>query len=245
MNIIKIETFEVISDEVPFFNEIFVNEKGAFKLPSPFFERQKRYRIIKGYEVEGRKFFVKEYLSCFEEGDKEWENLFFLKKFGFNVPKPFFRLKSSERYLLATFALEGLPLSKLLTEEKDQNIFFLKTLGQLLANLHKHKIYHQDCYLNHFFWDEDTKTLGFLDVSRIISNPRFSLKYQIKDLAQLGYSFEEYLGDKGKFLFQKFLSYYLDLSGINSASLLKSLLEFKIWLIRRRTKKARKRGKML
>uniref|UniRef100_A0A7C4NST1 Lipopolysaccharide kinase n=1 Tax=Thermodesulfobacterium geofontis TaxID=1295609 RepID=A0A7C4NST1_9BACT len=245
MSIIKIEPFEVVSEEVTFFNQIFLAEKRALNLPEPFFEHQKRYKTTKGYIVEGRKFFVKEYLSHFEEGDKEWENLLFLKRLGFNVPKPFFRLRSSERYLLATFTLEGLPLSKLLNEKKDQNIFFLKTLGQLLANLHKQNLYHQDCYLNHFFLDEKTKTLGFLDVSRILVNPCFSLKYRIKDLAQLGYSFEKYLGEKGPSLFQNFLSYYLDLSGTKLKWLVKSLVKFKIWLIRKRTERARKRGKIL
>lgn len=245
MSVIKIEPFEIVSEEVTFFNQIFLVEKRALNLPEPFFEHQKRYKIIKGYIVEGRKFFVKEYLSHFEEGDKEWENLFFLKRLGFNVPKPIFRLKSSKQYLLATLALDGTPLSQLLIEDKDQNNFFLKALGELLVRLHKQNLYHQDCYLNHFFWDEKTKTLGFLDVSRILVNPRFSLKYRIKDLAQLGYSFEEYLGKNAPSLFQKFLSYYLDLFGIKLKWLVKSLVKFKVWLIRKRTERARKKGKAL
>jgi len=245
MNIIKIGPFEVVSEEVTFFNQIFLIEKRALNLPEPFFEHQKRYKIVKGYIVEGKKFFVKEYLSHFEEGDKEWENLFFLGRLGFNVPKPIFRLKSSKQYLLATLALNGTPLSQLLIEDKDQNNFFLKALGELLVRLHKQNLYHQDCYLNHFFWDEKTKTLGFLDVSRILVNPRFSLKYRIKDLAQLGYSFEEYLGKNAPSLFQKFLSYYLDLSKIKLKWLIKSLVKFKVWLIRWRTKQAKKRGKRL
>jgi tRNA A-37 threonylcarbamoyl transferase component Bud32 len=245
MGVIKIDPFEVVSEEVTFFNQIFLVEKRALNLPEPFFEHQKKYKIIKGYIVEGRKFFVKEYLSHFEEGDKEWENLFFLKRFGFNVPKPIFRLKSSKQYLLATLALDGTPLSQLLIEDKDRNNFFLKALGELLVRLHKQNLYHQDCYLNHFFWDEKTKTLGFLDVSRVLINPRFSLKYRIKDLAQLGYSFEEYLGKDASPPFQKFLSYYLDFSGTKLKWLIKSLVKIKVWLIRKRTERARKKGKIL
>jgi hypothetical protein len=76
-------------------------------------------------------------------------------------------------------------------------------------------------------------------------NPRFSLKYRIKDLAQLGYSFEEYLGKDASPSFQKFLSYYLDFSGTKLKWLIKSLVKFKVWLIRKRTERARKKGKIL
>ena len=160
------------------------------------------------------------------------------------MPEPFFRRKSPDKVEIATFELKGKLLLKLLKNKELQDNLIYK-LAELLSTLHLKRLYYQDCYLNHFFWDKDAETLWFLDVSRVISNPRFSLKYQIKDLAQLGYSFEEYFGDKGKPFFKKVLSYYLALSGIKPAWLVKSLVKFKIWLIRKRTEWARSKGKRL
>jgi len=242
---VKILNFEVSQKYVSFFNKIFDQTSQGLFLPSPCFEHEKRYRKVKGYEINGHKFYIKEYSAHFEEASSEWENLFRLRELGFSVPDPFFRRRTSNKVEIATFELKGLPLSNLLQKEQEKRDFLIKKLAKLISDLHFKNLYHQDCYLNHFFWDEKTKTLGFLDVSRILVNPRFSLKYRVKDLAQLGYSFEEYLGKNAPPLFQKFLSYYLDLSGIKLKCLVKSLVKFKIWLIRWRTKRAREKGKKL
>ena len=200
---------------------------------------------MKGYEINGQKFYIKEYFAYFKEADLKWENLFMLCSLGFSVPEPFFIRKSPDKVEIATFELKGKPLSELLLKNKESQDNLIYKLAELLSALHLKGLYYQDCYLNHFFWNEETETLGFLDVSRVISNPFFFLKYQIKDLAQLGYSFEEYFGDKGRAFFQKIFSYYLKLSGIKASLLLKFLVECKIWLIRRRTKRKRRKGKLL
>ena len=244
MNTVKIADFEVLEKHLFFFSQIFKQSFYDLFLPDPFFEHKKRYKLIKGYEVNSQRFYIKEYFDHFEEAESEWENLFKLQSLEFSVPDPFFKRKSLDKVEIATFELKGKPLSELLKDQREQDILFYK-LAELLSSLHLKNLYHQDCYLNHFFWDEKTKTLGFLDVSRILINPRFPLKYRIKDLAQLGYSFEEYLGKNAPPLFQKFLSYYLDLSGIKLKCLVKSLVKFKVWLIRWRTKRAKKRGKRL
>jgi len=244
MSIVKIASFEVLEKYILLFNQIFDQNSQNLSLPSFFFEHKKGYRKIKGYEVNGQRFYIKEYFAHFKEAESEWENLFKLRSLGFSVPEPFFIRKSPDKVEIATFELKGKPLSMLLKNKGVQERLLYK-LAELLSALHLKRFYHQDCYLNHFFWDEKTKTLGFLDVSRILVNPCFSLKYRIKDLAQLGYSFEKYLGEKGPSLFQNFLSYYLDLSGTKLKWLVKSLVKFKIWLIRKRTERARKRGKIL
>jgi len=168
-----------------------------------------------------------------------------LRSLGFSVPEPLFKRKSSDKIEIATFELKGIPLSKLLLKNKEIQEKLLYKLAELLSTLHKKGIYYQDCYLNHFFWNEKTGTLSFLDVSRILINPFFTLKYKIKDLSQLCYSFEEYFGDRGKTLFPKFLSYYLNLSQIKPTLLIKSLVKLKAFLIKWRTERAKKKGKIL
>ncbi|MCD6489773.1 MAG: hypothetical protein J7K20_03485, partial [Thermodesulfobacterium sp.] len=213
--------------------------------PQPFYYRLKRYKEIAGYEINSCKFFIKKYLNYFDEAEKEWSNLLNLKKLGFSVPESFFIRRRPDKVEIATFELKGIPIFKLILKEQEKQDILLYKLAELISFLHKQNLYHQDCYLNHFFWDEKTETLGFLDVSRVLANPCFPLKYRVKDLAQLGYSFEEYFGDKGKPYFQKFLSYYLDFSKPIFAKFVRLLVNFKTGLIRRRTEKARAKGKRL
>ncbi len=245
MFFIKIFDFEVVIEYFSFFYKILDKNSQNLFLPAPFFEREKRYRKIKGYEINSQKFYIKEYSDHFEEAESEWKNLFRLKELGFFVPEPFFIRRKPDKVEIATFELKGTPLSDLLLKNQEKQKFLSNKLAEIISTLHQQNLYHQDCYLNHFFWDEETETLGFLDVSRVLANPRFPLKYRVKDLAQLGYSFEEYFGDKGKPFFQKFLSYYLDFSKPIFAKFVKLLVNFKTGLIKRRTEKVRAKGKRL
>jgi len=245
MNIIKFFEFEIVEDYFSFFCHIFNQDLKDLSLSHSFYNRLKRYKEISGYEVNSERFYIKKYFDHFEEAESEWKNLFLLQSLGFSIPHPFFKRKNPNKIEIATFELKGKSLSKLLSKNKEIQEKLLYKLAELLSTLHKKGLYYQDCYLNHFFWDEKTETLGFLDVSRVLSNPRFSFKYRIKDLGQLGYSFEEYLGEKAKPFFQNFLSYYSDLSGIELKWFIKFLIKFKIWLIRRKTERARKKGKKL
>jgi len=243
--LIKISDYQVVKDYVVFFRKIFDETTQGIKPFSIFFQHQKRYRRVLGVEALDKRFYIKEYVDHFDEAESEWENLFLLKSLGFSVPNPFFIHKTSAKIQIATFELKGIPLSELLVKDRENKDMLLYKLAELISALHLKKLYHQDCYLNHFYWDEEIGTLGFLDVARVLLNPRFSSKNRIKDLAQLGYSFEEYMEEKGKLYFQKFLSCYLELSGIERIFLLKSTVEFKIWLIRKRTENVRKKGKKL
>ncbi|BAU23923.1 hypothetical protein THC_1558 [Caldimicrobium thiodismutans] len=220
-----------------------IKEISLKDLKSPFFVHQKRYRKITGYEYEGMKFYLKEYFDNFDEVKREWENLKFLYEKGFPVPKPLFIKEEKEKIVIGMEALRGTPLSEIL-KKSDSEDKYLKALSLLLGKLHKENLFHQDCYLNHFYWDEETKRLSFLDVARIKNTKVFSFYYQVKDLAQLGYSFEEYLGEKGPHYFQNFLKFYEELTG-RLSPLQKILLKFKISRIRFRTLKRKNEGKPL
>jgi tRNA A-37 threonylcarbamoyl transferase component Bud32 len=164
---------------------------------------------------------------------------------GFSVPEPFFISRKEDKIEIATFALKGEPLSSLLLANKEKQTFLVAKLAELIASLHDKNLYHQDCYLYHFFWDEESETLSFLDVPRVLQNPSFSLKYQIKDLGQLGYSFEECFGKTGKELFQQFLNYYLNFSKNKHPIFLIFLVKLKVALIKWRTERAKLKGKKL
>jgi hypothetical protein len=238
----------VIKEYAHLSREIFDEPSKDIKPLPVFFQHEKSYRKIRGIEAIGRRFYLKEYFARFDEAEAEWKNLLRLKELGFPVPEPFFFLRLADRAVVATFEIKGVPLSELLQTHPQERKKLIFKLSELLANLHSQNIYYQDCYLNHFYWHEDSQTLSFLDVPRVLFNPPFPLRYQIKDLGQIGYSFEEYLKEEGREAFQIFLFYYLE----NIKSLCKShkrlikiLTGVKVWLIRRRTLKARRRGKVL
>lgn len=213
------------------------------KLPHPFFTHKKAYRKISGYDIEGKKIYVKEYQKNFREAEREWHNLKMLNKEGFLVPPPLFFKKEKDKALLVTEALRGTPLSELLPRTKEPEVY-LQVLAKLLSELHKRSLFHQDCYLNHFYWEESTQLLSFLDVARVKKGGLFSFYYQLKDLSQLGYSFEEYLGERGPFFFEIFLTFYE--KNISKLSFIKRLiLKYKIFRIRKRTLKRRLKGRPL
>lgn len=57
----------------------------------------------------------------------------------------------------------------------------------LARHLHDFGMYHQDFYLGHIYLGPD-KVLSLIDLQRVLHFPAASLRYQIKDLAQLNYS---------------------------------------------------------
>jgi tRNA A-37 threonylcarbamoyl transferase component Bud32 len=245
METVKIGEYEVMKEYMDLFSKIFNNNTFAVHFLNCFFEHRKRYKWTKGFEFSGKRIFIKDYADHFDEAEDEWKNLFMLKKLGFSVPEPFFISRKEDKIEIATFALKGEPLSSLLLANKEKQTFLVAKLAELIASLHVKNLYHQDCYLYHFFWDEESETLSFLDVPRVLQNPLFSLKYQIKDLGQLGYSFEECFGKTGKELFQQFLNYYLNFSKIKHTNFLIFLVKLKMALIRWRTERAKLKGKKL
>ncbi len=235
--IFKKEGFQINKEYLLYFEDILCPFPKLLQVfPQPFFIHKKRYREIYGYELKGLRFYLKIYTDCFFEAESEWKNLQILLERGFKPPKPIFYYKNRSYALIATEEVPGKPLSELLKE----NPYLLKTLANFMASFHKEKIFHQDCYLNHFYWDG--KEIYILDVSRVKINPLFSLKYQIKDLAQLGYSFETYFGKRGLECFEIFLKHYENLFTPLS-SILKFLLFLKIKRIRKRTENAKKKLK--
>jgi len=245
METVKIGEYEVMKEYMDLFSKIFNNNAFDFHFLNCFFEHKKGYKWTIGFKFNGKSIFIKAYSAHFDEAEAEWKNLFKLKKLGFSVPEPFFIRRKKDKIEIATFALKGEPFYSLLLANKEKQTFLVAKLAELIASLHAKNLYHQDCYLYHFFWDEESETLSFLDVPRILQNPSFSLKYQIKDLGQLGYSFEECFGKTGKELFQQFLNYYLNFFKTKHTNFLIFLVKLKMALIRWRTERAKLKGKKL
>ncbi|MGB9762116.1 MAG: lipopolysaccharide kinase InaA family protein [Caldimicrobium sp.] len=239
LTIIEKENFQINIEYLLYFEKLLNPYPEILKeLPEPFFKHQKRYRQIFGFDLKGIRFYLKIYSDRLFEAKSEWKNLCFLYEKGFNPPKPLFFFHNSSYALIATEEVPGKPLSELLKEKPS----LLKVLAQFLASFHKEKLFHQDCYLNHFYWDGEK--IYILDVSRVKVGPLFTLKYHIKDLAQLGYSFENYLHEKSSEFLETFLNFYENY--FHSLSpIFKFLLSLKIKRIRQRTERVRKKGKPL
>lgn len=199
------------------------------------FSHRKRYRIIKGFQIDGLKLFVKKYEKHLEESEKEWKNISLLWKKGFPTSIPVFFYKNSSIGLIGTEAISGQLCIDIIKKNPEKTEEIIKEIAKFLGNFHKAGLFHQDCYLNHFYWDEENKMLSVLDVSRVVENPLFPLKYQIKDLAQLAFSFETYLEKEAPFLWNYFWKNYVNYYGVKNEKILKFLVDIKRWLIRKRT----------
>jgi hypothetical protein len=140
----------------------------------------------------------------------EWRHLEWARSQGLPVPRPLAageyigpgcRLQS----FLAVEELAGmLPLHRAVPLAADQlsPALFLRwkqlltrQLARLVQALHRHRHFHQDLYLCHFFLPEgDTRRLPaagrlwLIDLHRLVHRPWTSLWWQAKDIGQLLYS---------------------------------------------------------
>lgn len=210
-----------------------------------FFSHKKHYRTIKGFQIDKLRLFIKKYEKNLEEAEAEWKNITLLWKRGFPTSIPVFFYKNSSIAFIGTEAISGKLCIEIMKENSQKAQEMIEKIARFLADFHKAKLFHQDCYLNHFYWDEENKILSVLDVSRVVENPLFPLKYQIKDLAQLAFSFETYLGKEAFFWWDYFLENYINYyGGSKNEKILKFLIYIKKWLIRKRTIRKKLKGDM-
>jgi|GEM_PF-547836 len=207
-----------------------------------FFRHQKRYRQVRGLELKNCKIYIKKYLENLSEAEREWNNIIFLWSKGFPTSIPIFFYKSQKEAFLGTKALEGKTI--LDYEEKDliQINLFMEKIAFYLAKLHREKIFHQDCYLNHFYWDEKEGLLYLIDVSRILYHPSFSTYYQIKDLSQLKFSFYKYFPTNGEKFWEYFFDTYVKEYNLKLKYIYNMAIILKFLLIKRHTLKSKKLG---
>ncbi|PMP68644.1 MAG: hypothetical protein C0190_01410 [Thermodesulfobacterium geofontis] len=248
------KTFEFYKLENLIINKIYyqvfqknnlLNIHSIENLKNPFYIKKKRYRLIRAFKIDNLSLFIKKYEKNLEEAESEWENLQLLWDMGFSTSIPIFFYKDSSIALIGTEEVSGKICLEIIKENSEKTQIVIEKIAEFLGNFHKKNLFHQDCYLNHFYWDDESKTLYILDVSRVIENPLFPLKYQIKDLSQLAFSFEVYLGKEAFFWWKFFWENYVKNYGLKNEKFLKVLVNIKKLLIRRRTIKKFLKGEEL
>lgn len=222
-----------------------LNIQSLENLRNPFYKKKKRYRLIQGFQIENLRIYIKKYFFNIKEGINEWKNIGLLWRKGFATAIPIFLGKTNHSLLIGVEEIKGVSCIKLMKDQPETKEKIINEIALFLGLFHKVGLFHQDCYLNHLYWDEESKILSVLDVSRVVENPLFSLKYQIKDLSQLAFSFETYLEKEAPLWWNYFWGNYINYYGVKNEKILKVLIDIKRWLIRKRTIRKLLKGEKL
>ena len=215
-----------------------------WNLPDPYFFRKKRYRIVSAYQIDGFNIFIKKYLAHPEEAKKEWENILLLWEKGVPTSIPvFFALSEDKRAMIGTEEIKGKRVIDIIQDDPSKVSFFISKIAEFLAKFHKAKLFHQDCYLNHFYYDKKEDKIIIIDVSRIKHKPVLEFYYQIKDLAQLKFSFSVYLENKAEKFWDIFMKRYFKINEPKyNKKLFFKILNLKTYMIKRHTERVVARG---
>ncbi|MCS7278567.1 MAG: hypothetical protein NZ530_00715 [Thermodesulfobacteriaceae bacterium] len=240
---VEIENLKINLNSLEFFkvNNLLSFEK-LWSLPNSYFYYNKRYRTIEAYQLDNLRFYIKKYEDHLKEAETEWKNLIFLWKMGFPTLEPWIFGKTKNKALIVTEELPYPSLLKLLKEKSIQTeIIFLK-FSKFLACFHEHNLFHQDCYLGHFYYDIKQDVFYIMDVARVKHNPMLKIKYLIKDLAQIQYSFIELFQEKTLYWWKFFWKEYNKNRKKKLNNLIQFLINKKSLLIQKHTQKVIKRG---
>ncbi|MFN3921865.1 MAG: lipopolysaccharide kinase InaA family protein [Caldimicrobium sp.] len=204
------------------------------------FSHKKAYREIKAFRIERKEVFLKKYLKNFKEAYQEWQNINLLWKKNFPTSIPVLFFKNPSFVIIGTEKVKGHSFIDCLKLKPQKNPMLIEKIAQFLAQFHKEKFIHQDCYLNHFYWEEGEERLYIIDVPRVKYRPICFWYYQLKDLSQLRYSFYKYLGEIWKDLWELFLEKYQQEFGNTLSPLQHSLIKIKFYKIKKHTQKREK-----
>lgn len=206
-----------------------------------YFCTKKRYRIVSAYQINGSKIFIKKYLAHIEEAKKEWENIFLLWSKGFPTSVPvFFTMSQDKRAMIGTEEVNGEGFLEIVQNDSSKTAFLISKIAKFLAEFHITGLFHQDCYLNHFYYNKNLDQLIVIDISRVKYNPFFSKYFFIKDLAQLKFSFYTYFQNEALNFWNIFWENYNN--EFKNSLFLAKLIDLKVRLIKRHTDRVLKRG---
>lgn len=228
---VEFEKFLINKDYLSFLiDSSFLKEiKNFNKLEDKFpliFSRKKRYRTVKAFRLDSLEIFVKKYEKNLRESENEWKNILLLWKKGFPTSVPIFFYKEKSFSLVGTKKISGILCLEIIKQDPSKTSKIVKLIANFLGKLHKEKLFHQDCYLNHFYIDLEKEEVYILDVSRVMYKPIFSFYYQVKDLAQIKFSFFKYFGDRFQDLWKSFLEEYSCFHKLNNFKNLLIMLKF-------------------
>ncbi|MFN3567856.1 MAG: lipopolysaccharide kinase InaA family protein [Caldimicrobium sp.] len=222
-----------------FFN-LLVDWENLEKFFHLTFLHKKRYREVKAFKIEEQEIYIKKYTQNLKEAKDEWKNLSLLWEKGIPTSLPIFFLQKSTFILIGTKKMEGKSFISYLEENSEIISFLIAKIAQFMAVFHKKGFIHQDCYLNHFYWDVKKEMLYLIGVSRVKYKSPLSFYYRIKDLSQLKFSFYKYLGEKGASAWSEFLYHYEKSFPPGLKSFEKFFLQWKFTRIKKHTEKREK-----
>lgn len=203
------------------------------------FSHRKYYRKVFAFRVKDKKIYLKRYFQNLKEAESEWKNIQLLWKNEIPTSIPILFFIEGKTALIGTEEIPGRRYPELMKEVGDKKENFICKIANFLKKFHEKGFFHQDCYLNHFFYEKDSDIIYLIDVSRVLYRPFLSFYYRVKDLAQLAFSFETYLKEEANFLWDVFWRNYIYKDFKNkdfkNKKILRSLVEIKRGLIRRRT----------
>ncbi|MFN3504815.1 MAG: lipopolysaccharide kinase InaA family protein [Caldimicrobium sp.] len=204
------------------------------------FSHKKGYREVKAFQIEGQEIYVKKYLRNLKEGKEEWKNISLLWEKGIPTSVPIFYFQKSSFILIGTKKIEGKPFIYYLEENSKLVPFLIKKIAEFMATFHIKGFIHQDCYLNHFYWDEIGEKLYLIDVGRVKYKSPLFFYYRLKDLSQLKFSFYKYFGKNGPSAWCEFLNHYEKNLPKPLNNLEKIIIHWKFIKIKKHTEKLEK-----
>lgn len=216
--------------------------ESFWNLPNSFFYYQKRYRIIEAYNLGEIKLYIKKYKDNQKEAEEEWKNLLLLWKMGFPTLIPIVFGKKKNMAFVGTEELRAPSSLYLLTDKLIPPDIFLTKFSKFLAEMHDKNIFHRDCYLGHFHYDKNSDIFYIMDVARVKYNPFFKIKFLLKDLAQLKFSFLEIFNDSISYWWDFFWENYNQYKKKKLGKIMKILVDKKTSFISRHTQNVIKKG---
>lgn len=201
------------------------------------FYHRKQYRVVRAFKVGSKEIYIKSYLKNFEEAESEWINIQRFWQMGFPTSVPVLFFKDDTHRLIGTERVRGENFINLIKPERSRLCEIVSLISDYLGRLHKTGLYHQDCYLNHFYIDENN-TVHLIDLPRVVYIPKRSFYNQVKDLSQLRFSFSKYLaGLNWHNLWNIFVESYERSLGEKLDILKKIAIKLKFTQIKRHTEK--------
>ncbi|MGQ9498984.1 MAG: lipopolysaccharide kinase InaA family protein [Dissulfurimicrobium sp.] len=161
---------------------------------------KKNGRDISTMELDGKTLFVKRYqkkgwlssvCSRPEGSSVEWAGAHILKKLGLKTFEPVaIGQDGTGRSILVVTKIDGERLEDFFKKDIPfiNKINVIEMLADFAARFHSAGFTHQDFYLCHIFWNENTNEIGVIDLQRLRRTSRIVLPWVIKDIAQIGYA---------------------------------------------------------
>ena len=229
--------------------------------------KSKRTREILTLELDKNIFFVKRYygpgsgvlkylLRGFRDKhgpENEWQKAHFLAELGIKAVEPVAfgierRYGIISRAILITLKLKGYRLEDLLGErtDLDRKRSLVEKLAAFAGHFHTSGFSHQDFYLCHLFWSQESEEVILVDLQRIRyyrgQNRQPRMRWVVKDLAQLDYSARKVL-DSAEYnhLKRTFLSVYKQYLPLIAESTIVKKIQKKVARISRHDQKLQAR----